>query len=887
MNFKDFFHDHTILTEVSQDTVDKLPRNIKQLLADKKLPFNNIFGDKLRIVQPLKGGKEYKTNISRHVGDQYEIDFDKWVGFKISDKDKKNPVRLGKILSKRKVELEKEFKEYQIHAPTTGVPEETIAYQTKEFSRKIGELDKLLKTTNLQKQVTDAELTSLYVVYSRAPIDVVRMGDMDFENYSCHSEGGDYFYCALGDAMMNAGVAYLISEEDYAVNHLDIDENLQVDELFLDNDRGISGIPALARIRIRLVLDSDGNELAVPTTKIYAKSGYQYNDDFKEQMIQWAKRQDTSNFKWDSTLSLKGGSYEDVGYKISDQVKLVWGKDIRYSIAYDDSKFKDEAEDEDGFYEENFYDQVVDELDRNEDEEIFNAFWGGDSDIGESESGISISITHRRRINFSFEIPGPVIDIIGKDILEATAAGGGKNVDGWVFSKRSGNFYFDSYADAPDLWDHGTWWGGDEGGDFDYDGYYEACRDLIESKLDSFSSQGYASEQKEHAFNYRYGFNKKVLEIFGVTIDNKTSESDEQIIAELLDPNYYYDEQTLLLEDYELDHIILDRLTDRNAQREGDRYGTIRQNIIMSASDIVKIKTALDTISNHIFKIINDEFPSVLDQDGIDLDYSLTLPSDDASSGGVFSFKDLFTGVHEHNKKVTLSSHVKYPTVDFILKHDLAGDYSDLTSIIDEMKLQEVYNAVKTLHEMDEDEKEAFLKLDVLHQELRQNRSKEFYDELKRQGQLELDLNRTKMINTNMPRKPTTFDNVYSNIILELNMGKGGMSNMSGQQGMAAGNAPAGVSAPAQSGVKMKFAGNPKFSSQTPGAGIQPTVPGASMNPANPAGVQDPNEIDEFTNLLNTRQQNPAEFQKAYQQIAQDPERNSRFLDFIMQQPVK
>jgi hypothetical protein len=82
----------------------------------------------------------------------------------------------------------------------------------------------------------------------------------------------------------------------------------------------------------------------------------------------------------------------------------------------------------------------------------------------------------------------------------------------------------------------------------------------------------------------------------------------------------------------------------------------------------------------------------------------------------------------------------------------------------------------------------------------------------------------------------------------------------------------------------MQFAGKQKFSATTPGAANQ-----ASTTNTQQQQQQDPDpvELEEFTNLLATRKQNPAQFQKSYQQIAQNPERNARFLDFLIQQSVK
>ena len=51
----------SVINEISQRFVDE----IKDAVADKELPFNNIFGDKLRIKVPLKGTGEYSQIINQ------------------------------------------------------------------------------------------------------------------------------------------------------------------------------------------------------------------------------------------------------------------------------------------------------------------------------------------------------------------------------------------------------------------------------------------------------------------------------------------------------------------------------------------------------------------------------------------------------------------------------------------------------------------------------------------------------------------------------------------------------------------------------------------------------------------------------------------------------
>jgi len=140
--------------------------------------------------------------------------------------------------------------------------------------------------------------------------------------------------------------------------------------------------------------------------------------------------------------------------------------------------------------------------------------------------------------------------------------------------------------------------------------------------------------------------------------------------------------------------------------------------------------------------------------------------------------------------------------------------------------------------------------------------------------------------NLNMATKQTAFDNVYNNILLEMgflaNAEDGGMGNLSGQSQKTV-TPSSGVSKPTNTGNQMQSAaGKQKFSATTPGAANQ-----ASTTNTQQQQQQDPVELEEFTNLLATRKQNPAQFQKSYQQIAQNPERNARFLDFLIQQSVK
>lgn len=331
-------------TIISEDLNYQIHSRLQEKMKDKELPFGKIFGNNLRIVEPLNGGKQYEIKIKEVADSEYEYDFENWAVFKKKDTLKKNPIRIGKYLNNLKNNYTRELRKPNIDMEVK-----------RKLQIALDKVEALLNTTNLHNQYKNAMQTSFVVVYSRAPVDVIRMGDFPWRNSSCHAPGGGYFHCATADALGQAGVIYLITSDEYYDNEDKINTN---EEIFLDNDRGVKGIRPVARMRIRRVLDNNGNELAVPVTKIYAIRGQEYNNDMVDQVIDWAKKQDTSDFVWDKLLTLRGGSYEDSGYEIDDQIEMIWGKNVKYiHYSYDE-------EDVEGIdnSEEVAFDHIVDEL---------------------------------------------------------------------------------------------------------------------------------------------------------------------------------------------------------------------------------------------------------------------------------------------------------------------------------------------------------------------------------------------------------------------------------------------------------------------------------------------------------------------------------------------
>ena len=153
------------------------------------------------------------------------------------------------------------------------------------------------------------------IVITQHPVDVARMSDFsEADIESCHSQGSDYFRCALADAKRAGALAYLINGEDvpYAQEH--INDN----ELFADSERDVDGIIPKARVRLRrfdnVDLASEGAPLALlaPETRVYGTKV----PGFLSTVAAWARKVQKGHPVFDEKLDLRkfilrGGSYMD------------------------------------------------------------------------------------------------------------------------------------------------------------------------------------------------------------------------------------------------------------------------------------------------------------------------------------------------------------------------------------------------------------------------------------------------------------------------------------------------------------------------------------------------------------------------------------------------
>ena len=182
------------------------------------------------------------------------------------------------------------------------------------------------------------------IIYTRHPIDVLRMSDFD-NIESCHSPrsrggGATYYKCAVAEAHGEGAVAYVVKnatldrlkEEWGAESVQDLLDKFQSadEEFFKDTERGTGAVTPVSRIRLKQYRNPSAEvSLAVPEERIYGRKW----PSFRKTVTQWAKdtqakeikkleaTKDSDNpyenaFDDDGALNLRnweryGGSYQD------------------------------------------------------------------------------------------------------------------------------------------------------------------------------------------------------------------------------------------------------------------------------------------------------------------------------------------------------------------------------------------------------------------------------------------------------------------------------------------------------------------------------------------------------------------------------------------------
>jgi hypothetical protein len=309
------FKKYLKLREVSE-------KSIKNVDLDRDLHFDNMFGNKLRILIPLNQDSNLIDLIEELKGFGYEVDYEDLLNKKV-------------VYEKIKTEKGEKLREKRVGKILQDINQKELLNWWQQNS------DKLKNSKD-----------GVSIVVSRSPIDIVRMSDHDGIE-SCHSPDRDFFKCAKQEARTGGAVAYVVKNSDIE------QVNLQDREIFQDYDRGIDGISPLERLRLRRF--TNGNiDLLIPDTMTYASRKTQRAKTlgFASTVKNWAfsaqkeiisKIDPLEDYK---KMKIKGGSYFDSGHE-SD---FLWNNFFGVSVS--GRKRSEDEEEENEENEEEIYERA-------------------------------------------------------------------------------------------------------------------------------------------------------------------------------------------------------------------------------------------------------------------------------------------------------------------------------------------------------------------------------------------------------------------------------------------------------------------------------------------------------------------------------------------------
>ena len=318
----------TLEQQIIQEISDEYAENVQDWFAENggkmALPFGDVLGGEMREVVPMGQVISPRSPIGKLMNffevNGYNVDFANGLATKEIETQKGTQIRkqkIGKALQQalrlKKAEREASrtlsdirdkvrkasdkfisWDEYMEYPEIKKANDKWISANekfTKAFPREImqSEIEEFVdfwnKKSQFYRENPDAVATEYSIVVSRHPIDVLRMSDFKMI-HSCHSEGSEYFHCALSEARGEGMIAYVVESEDLK------EISLADDEIFEDDDRGIDGMEPIARIRLRRFNNQErGYDLALPESKVYGVG----IPGFKEAIKKWAidKQKDT------------------------------------------------------------------------------------------------------------------------------------------------------------------------------------------------------------------------------------------------------------------------------------------------------------------------------------------------------------------------------------------------------------------------------------------------------------------------------------------------------------------------------------------------------------------------------------------------------------------
>jgi len=311
------------------------------------LPFEKLFDGRLRFLVPYVS--ETEIELKKALEEEgYSVNLeDSTLSYSVETRERgpvEKKIKIGKVLNrnsqKHKNEIskilkseDKILKSFNMYKEQYSDPIEAISL---EYA-KVADKEKYLLDTGFTKDFIDNIMdydfwnslnleynnigSGYSLLFSRAPIDVLRMSDFKHIQ-NCHSprmegrKAGKYWDCAIEETKSGGAVVFVVKNQD--ISNVDLNEK----EIFTDKARKIKGINPIARIRLRnfIMVDKDNEEveIAIPEKDVYGIDvGY---DKIVEDTFNWCHEKQIENFVDEDgdlifpdqdEISLAGGFYQD------------------------------------------------------------------------------------------------------------------------------------------------------------------------------------------------------------------------------------------------------------------------------------------------------------------------------------------------------------------------------------------------------------------------------------------------------------------------------------------------------------------------------------------------------------------------------------------------
>ena len=341
-------YEEKVLREVTEDEMRVL-EDVLDDLDPAKLPLNDLFGGKMRVVIPfptLDPDSDLGKFAKFFRDQEYKVDWDKGIvsaerdirngddllnsligitqGQPSEKKTKKIQMKIGKLFAKiadigRKLkEIQKNDPEFQknedykrltqqrlLYIPNPGIAG-PAGYDLEDLATKYGEYWQQ-NAAYIKNNINEIDNDKYSIIISRHPVDILRMSDFD-NITSCHSPASRsgayqaYYKCAVAEAQGHGAVAYVVETEDLLSetntgNIQSAEQEIQEGEVFYDDKRPMEtgDIRPISRTRIRHMryYDTlspkrwdDGQDIGVPEKRIYGAA----IPGIREKVVDWARQ---------------------------------------------------------------------------------------------------------------------------------------------------------------------------------------------------------------------------------------------------------------------------------------------------------------------------------------------------------------------------------------------------------------------------------------------------------------------------------------------------------------------------------------------------------------------------------------------------------------------